>query len=125
MSALTQFLEDHIVSALQDYQQSNVDVKGVAIDLINPDEPPYVAVNHALARMSVVHTEIQNARDAGDLYPWVLPRFASMAFEGIFETCVGVWLVAGQSAQPTQLKPSVHRFIKSQVRMFAAVIGDH
>jgi hypothetical protein len=125
MASLTQSLEAQITDALVMFQGSGGKdaVKDALIGLVNPDEPPYVTMNQALARMAAAHTLIQTARDAGDTFAWVSPRFAAAAFEGIFESCVGVWLAAGDPPTPTQLRPSVESFVKSQVRMFGALIG--
>ena len=128
MSALTTTLESRITDALKLYQATGGTdaVKETVTDLFNLDETAgYTLANHALARMMQAHIDIRNARDAGDLYAWVSPRFAAVAFEGVFEACVGVWLANGVPADPTTLRPSVERFVRSQVRMFAAIIGDH
>jgi hypothetical protein len=125
MSTLTVFLENQIKNTLLGFEPAREAVKDAAIDLANLDEAPYTALNGALARMASTHIAIKTALAAGNLFAWVSPRLAAVAFEGVFETCLGVWLAAGAPSNPTVLRPGVDRFVDWQVRMFAAAIGDH
>jgi hypothetical protein len=125
MSALVQSLEAEITDALTSYQQDGrrQDVKDALLDLVNPNEGPYLAISQALARMDNAHNEIRAAIAAGKTYPWISPRLAAMAFEGIFECCVGAWLAAGEPQDPVRLKPGVQQFINWQMQLFGATLG--
>ncbi|MGW8370279.1 MAG: hypothetical protein ACWGPN_16565, partial [Gammaproteobacteria bacterium] len=87
MSSLIQSLEAEITDALTRFQQDDrrETVKDSLLDLLNPDEAPYLTMSQALARMDVAHNEIKTAIDAGKTYPWISPRLAAVAFEGVFE----------------------------------------
>jgi hypothetical protein len=126
MSALTTLLKNRIVADLTAYEPIRKTVEDAALDLVNLNKAPYQTLNNALTRMAAVHTTIAAELTAGNLYKWVSPRLAAVAFEGVFEASVAVWLAAGPppASSPTPLRPGVDRFVDWQVRLFAAAIGD-
>jgi len=126
MSALTNLLKNRITNELVSYEPNRQLVEDAALDLFNLNKKPYQTLNNALARTDAVHTVIAAQLAAGNLYKWVSPRLAAIAFEGVFDASVAVWLAAGPPppASLTPLRPGVERFVDLQVRLFAAALGD-
>jgi hypothetical protein len=124
MSALTTLLTTRIENDLIAYEPQRQAVEDAAADFLNLNKKPYQTLNTALARTDTVHDIMVNELAANNLYPWVSPRLAAIAFEGLFEASVAVWLAAGPPQNPAQLRPGVARFVSLQVRAFAAAIGD-
>jgi len=127
---LRDFLEQFIIGKLVHWQgtEGADGIANLAINtLVNPSANPYKpAFDNANKRMSEVTEEL--AKQSANISPLVLPRYAALVFEGIFETCVAFWIARGQPPppqqnQPQQLKPDVERFVKLQVSLFLALVG--
>jgi hypothetical protein len=129
MPTLSQVLEARVIKELLDFQNplKGGGTKGVVekvIDVVvNQTGNPYDALDFIRVRLSYVTDAIKAELVAGNVSPWVFPRLAALAFEGVFETCVAYWLLKGQPTPPTDLKQDVQDFVALQVKVFTAAIG--
>jgi hypothetical protein len=122
---LAEFLEDFVTDELLGFQASGARaVRDSLVDLIHPQRSQvFDLLGQANARMNVVHGKLQEESRESRLYPWVFPPLAAVLFEGVFESCAGVWLLAGDSEDPSELKPTVADCIRLEVRAFVAAVG--
>jgi hypothetical protein len=122
---LAKFLEDFVTGWLIDFQARGVpEVRDDLMDLLHPQRSPvFDLLDQANARMSRVHTRLQEESSQDRLYPWVFPPLAAVLFEGVFESCAAVWLLAGSSEDPAELRPTVAECVRLEVRAFVAAVG--
>ena len=122
---LTEFLEDFITEELIAFQATGRQaLHDTLIDLLHPQRSQvFDLLGQVAGRMNAVQTKLQEERGAKRLYSWVFPAAAAVLFEGVFESCASVWIVAGESADPSQLKPAVAECIRVEVRAFVTVVG--
>ena len=78
----------------------------------------------SVARTRHFEELIRAARKNGELYPWIIPYPAAIAFESVFQMCTGMWLLADEPQQPDQLPPLVDDYINLQVRVFGLMVGS-
>lgn len=75
-------------------------------------------------RMYESTKQFRQARFTREVYSWVLPQTAALAFEGILDICVLYWLQdEGKPLPNHEFSPAVENFVISQVRLFACWIG--
>jgi len=143
--SLTSDLVKIVKDELLDYEKNRELIKELAVDFLNPDSladvsmpnpapPPanipsgaYTVLTDIVARIASVHFTIKSAQTANNskVYRWVSPRLAAIAFEGVHNSCMAVWMAAGPAvpaANPPGLRPSVERFVNWQVGLFVATI---
>lgn len=128
MSApLVAYLKQHIESNLLKCQidfGGTEKVQQLLVDLaVKPTSNPYQSLSHANARLAAVTEQLKLELTNETVFPWIIPRLASLAVEGIFELCVAYWITRGQPADASQLKPEVKEFVDWNVRAFAAAVG--
>jgi hypothetical protein len=125
--ALRDFLEDFIIDQLELWQgtEGTDGIASIALDtLVNVSTNPYKpALASANTRLNDVTDELAKELKNGNISQWVVPRYAALLFEGMFEACVAFWIARGQPSPATTLKPDVERFVKLQVRLFTALVG--
>ena len=123
---LSETLEEEITSQLVTLQGNpgRDSIRDRIVDTVHPDRSEiFELVQHASARMDKIHDVLKQARANGRLYPWIIPAAAALLFEGVFEACVGVWLMAGDPADKKELNPAVKEFVRVEVKLYSAMVG--
>ena len=122
---MVDMLKAVVTSELLSYEVNRDGIHDILIRLASPsDNSALVVLNTVASRMQTFSDNIfQPAYDQKRMYPWILPPVATAWFEGIFESCVMVWLQAGKPPADNKLIPHVDKYVTSQVTMFGMMIG--
>lgn len=122
---IAEMLKTVITSELLSYEVNRDGIQDILIRLASPsDNSALVVLNTVASRMQTFSDNIfKPAYDQKRMYPWIVPPVATAWFEGIFESCVMVWLQAGKPPANDKLIPHVEKFIDSQVTIFGMMIG--
>lgn len=118
-------LKTVITSELVSYEVNRDGIYDILIRLTSPsDNSALVVLNTVASRMQTFSDNIfQPAYEKKRMYPWIVPPVATAWFEGIFESCVIVWLQAGKPRAGNKLVPHVEKYVESQVTMFGMLVG--
>ncbi len=126
--ALQAALEALVINKLKIWQGAagTDSIADAALAALDPDANPYGAGSageHVNARLKDWTDELVIERQAGNLFPWVIPSAAAILFEGVFNTCVAYWVARGQPSSAAALRPDVTRFVNLQIRLFTTLVG--
>ena len=123
--SFSEILQELIEQELIGYENHRDEIRDMLFRVVAPrNNSALMILNTVASRMQTFNDNIfQPAYDEQHLYPWVLPPLASAWFEGVFESCVVVWLHAGEPPQGQRFVPHVQTYVQSQAKMFAMMAG--